>query len=459
LDRQLTPERCDLLIHNATVLTVNARNEVVADGAIAVAGTRIAAVGPSNALRQRFAATQSHDAQGAVVHPGFIDAHIHISQYTSRSVLARMDGTGLTMGDWKAQLRAEDEHDSATLAAIDYLRAGYTGFVDPGTIFEPDAVAAVADETGIRLWLTDPYVADRAHELGAHNPDLVSPAFMARWPKTTDVALQRLGRQLRRNDDRDGLVRAFIGLYGEGTASRELHQAALTLARQRGVQFQEHRGYNPVSYLAEEHALGRSQVAQLHDDGVLGPGTTFIHMNVVHKDDIPLLARSGTGVVWCPYSQLRMLGTAGAEPRSVELARAGAAVALATDIPRTVNFDALGTLAMGAAAACGTPTQPHEILRMRTIAAAATVGAAAELGSLEPGKRADLVVRAPSQSEALGLDPVWESAILGCGTAPALVVINGRAVLRDGVPLAVDPGAAADQARRSVRALLQRIGL
>jgi cytosine/adenosine deaminase-related metal-dependent hydrolase len=96
---------------------------------------------------------------------------------------------------------------------------------------------------------------------------------------------------------------------------------------------------------------------------------------------------------------------------------------------------------------------------MRTIAAAATVGAAHEVGSIEAGKRADLVVRAPAQSEALDLDPVWESAILGSGTAPALVLINGRAVLRDGVPLALEPGAVAERARRSVRALMQRIGL
>ena len=459
MDRQLTPERCDLLIHNATVLTVDVQNDIVTDGAVAIVGTRIVDVGASARLRQRFDATESFDARGAVVHPGFVDAHIHISQYTSRSVLARMDGTGVTMGDWKAQLRPEDEHASALLAAVDYLRAGYTGFVDPGTIFEPDAVAAVADKVGLRIWLTDPYVADRAHELGAHNPDLVSPAFMARGPKDRDAALRRLGGQLRRNDNRDGLVQAFIGLYGEGTASRELHQAALALARQHRVQFQEHRGYNPAAYLADERELGRSMVAQLHDDGVLGAGTTFIHMNVVHKGDVELLAQGKTGIVWCPYSQLRMLGTAGAEPRSVELARAGAAVALATDIPRTVNFDAIGTLATGAAVASGTPAQPREILRMRTIAAAATVGADGELGSIEVGKRADLVVRAPTASEALGLDPLWESAILGCGTAPALVLINGRVVLRDGVPLSVDPGAVAAQARRSVRGLLQRIGL
>jgi cytosine/adenosine deaminase-related metal-dependent hydrolase len=450
---------CDLLIHNAVVVTANAHDHILDDSAIAIAGHTIAAVGASTDLLRRFTPAQTFDAGGAVAHPGFIDAHIHISQYTSRSVLARMAPTAITMGDWKAQLRPEDEHDSALLAAVDYLRAGYTGFVDPGTIFEPDAVAAVADEIGIRIWLTDPYIADRAHELGAHNPDLVSPAFMARWPKNTDAALQRLGRQLRRNDHRDGLVRAFIGLYGEGTSSEELHKAALALARQHGVQFHEHRGYNPTAYRAEERRLGRSIVAQLHDDGVLGPGTTFVHMNVVHQDDVGLLARSRTGIVWCPYSQLRMLGVDGAEPRSVELARAGAAVALATDIPRTVNFDALGTLATGAAAACGTPAQPHEILRMRTIAAAATIGAESELGSIELGKRADIVVRTPAASEALGLDPAWETAILGCGTPPALVLVNGRAVLRDGVPVTVDPAEIAERARRSVRGLMQRIGL
>ena len=457
IDRE--PRPCDLLIYGGLVLSVDADNTVLQDGAVAVIGTRIAEVGPSDALRARYRGRETINARGAVVHPGFIDAHVHVSQYAARSALRRMAGTRTGMGDWKAALTPEDEHASARLAALDYLRSGYTGFVDPGTVFEPDAVAQAALESGIRLWLTDPYVADRGHRLTEHLGDLVSPGFLRRWPRDTDEALARLGAQLPRNASDDGLVHAFIGIYGDGTASPELYRAALELARRRGVQFQEHRGYLPASYLAEERAHGVSAIRRLNDDGVLGQGTTFIHMNVVHADEVPLIAGSGTGVVWCPYGQLQMIGKGDAEPRMPELHRAGAPVGLATDIPRVINFDALGALAVANAAACGTPVDGLEVLRMRTIGAATTIGGERTVGSLEAGKVADIVVGNACDTEALGVDPAWETAVHGRGRAPAAVIVNGTVVLRAGVPLKVDPADSARLARSSVRGLINRIGL
>lgn len=453
------PDACDVLVHSGRLLTVDREDRIVADGAIAVTGNRIVAVGPTPEVRARYRAHETIDAAGGIVHPGFIDAHIHISQYTSRCVLPLMAGTSVTMGDWKAALTPEDEHASAQLAAVDYLRSGYTAFVDPGTIFEPDAVASVAGETGLRIWLTDPYVGDMAHVLGSHEPDLVSATFLGRWPKNTDEALRRTGGQLYRNDISDGLVRGFIGLYGAATASPELTRHALAVARQAGVQFQEHRGYNPQVVREEERAAGASAVQRLFDAGLLGPGTSFTHMNAVSADDVRLLAETRTAIIWCPFAQLRAMGTGFAEPRMVELSRKGAPVGLATDIPRTVAFDALGSLAVANAAACGSFPNSHEILRMRTVSAAATIGAASDLGSIEVGKKADLVVRGPSALEFLGTDVAAEAAVLGVSEPPALTLINGKIVFRTGRPLRLEPEVVAAKGRASVKGLLARTGL
>ncbi|MDX0481920.1 amidohydrolase family protein [Sinorhizobium medicae] len=453
-------ESCDLLVHSGLVLTVDRTNTVLHDGAIAVTKRHICAVGSTADLKARFRAKDTFDAKGGIVHPGFIDAHIHVSQYTSRSVLPLMSGKSITMGDWKAALTPEDEHASAMLAAVDYLRAGYTGFVDPGTIFEPDAVAAVADTAGIRIWLTDPYVADAVTlSVFDRELELVSPGFLARWPKSTDAALKRLGSQLYRNRNKDALARAFIGIYGDGTATDALWNAALTFAREQGVQFQEHRGYDPIEQLEEEAKTGRSIVGQLKDAGALGRDVTFIHMNLVHQDDVAVLGDTGTGIVWCPFQQMRAMGTRRAEPRMVELARAGATVAVGTDIPRNLNFDALGSVAVCNAAALGVPLQAGELLRMRTIGGAMSVGADNEVGSLEAGKRADFVVREPASSEALGLDPFAEAAVVGLTRSPALTVINGEIVLQHGQLLRIDQGEAAFTARMSVKGLLTRTGI
>ncbi|RWI16548.1 amidohydrolase family protein [Mesorhizobium sp.] len=451
--------RCDLVVHNAVLLTVDATDKVITNGAMAIHDGKIVAVGASRDILTRYNSSQVLDANGGVVHPGFIDPHIHVSQYTSRSVLSSMEGTGITMGDWKSALTPEDEHASAALAAVDYLRSGYTGFVDPGTIFSPDAVAPVADEFNIRIWLTDPYVADAGAELKKHFPELVSEPFLALWPKSRDEAFRRLGSQLFRNKDKDSLVRAFIGLYGEGTDSPALFRAASDLARQHGVQVQEHLGYAPLLYRQREYALGVSMMEHMRDEGLLASHITFVHMNVVHPGDVQIISTHNVGVVWCPYGQLQMLGRGGAEGRMVELHRAGTKVGVASDIPRVVHFSALGTLAAVTSAATGLAASGREILRMRTLGAAATVGAASELGSLEEGKRADFVVRRPDVSENLGLDPALEFAVIADANSIDCVFVDGKRVVEHGQILKGDASAAVARAHQSVRGLAARLYL
>lgn len=450
---------CDLVVHNAVLLTVDAADRIIANGTIAVRDGAIAAVGATRDVLAHYHPRQLLDAGGGVVHPGFIDAHVHISQYTSRSVLTCMEGTGVTMGDWKSALTPEDEHASAALAAIDYLKSGYTGFVDPGTIFSPDAVASVAAEAGIRIWLTDPYVADAGTELKKHFPELANDSFLARWPKNRDEAFSRLGSQLFRNKDRNGLVRAFIGLYGEGTDSQELFRAAFNLARQHGVQMQEHLGYSPLLYRQRESALGTSMLEHMRNEGLLNGHVTFVHMNAVHAGDVEILAGHEVGIVWCPYGQLQMLGRGGAEGRMMEMHRAGVKVGIASDIPRAVHFSSLGSLATVTAAATGLAASGREILRMRTIGSAATVGAASELGSLEVGKRGDFVVRRPDVSENLGRDHALEFAVLANADSIEFVFVNGECVVSQGEVLRVDDHAVISRAQDSVRRLAACIGL
>ena len=127
---------------------------VIRDGAIAVAGTRIAAIGPVDDLKTRFAARQTIDAKGCFVHPGFIDTHLHISQQISRGfdeLLARNPGVGVNYADWKAQLHDFEEAASTRLGALDLLKNGFTAFVDGGTAFSPDVVAEASASSACAL--------------------------------------------------------------------------------------------------------------------------------------------------------------------------------------------------------------------------------------------------------------------------------------------------------------------
>ncbi len=254
-------------------------------------------------------------------------------------------------------------------------------------------------------------------------------------------------------------MKAFVGLYGEATDSPELYQAALKLARDHGVRLQEHLGYLPAFQLKREKALGQPQLRWFEERRFLDSHVTFIHMNLVREDEISLLGKYGLRVVWCPWGQLQMLGKDGAQPRMVDLHRAGVAVGIASDIPRVAEFDALGTVAFSAATAAGQPISPREILRMRTIGAAATIGADTELGSLEVGKRADFVVRCASDSVNFGFDPGLELAVIGGRHTVKAVFVGGRQVVDRGQVLTLDEGAVIAGAHRSARALASRIGL
>ncbi|KAB2850616.1 MAG: amidohydrolase family protein [Hyphomicrobiaceae bacterium] len=446
----------DLVIRHGHVVTANHDMLEFSDGAVAVDGGRIVALGPTDALDLSWRGRVTIDARGGIVRPGSIDAHIHVSQYTARSVLPRMGNGPINMGHWKAELRPEDEHASAALAAIDYLCSGFTGFVDPGTIFEPDAVAPVAEETGIRIWLTDPYVADQGRKLGEKNPELVAPPFLARWPATTDDAARRVGSQLWRNRARTGLVHAFVGIYGESTSSDDLRRHAVDVARRDRVQFQQHLGYTPAAYRDDAAQLGRTPLAEFERLHGLGEDITLLHMNEVSSDDEALILARRPALVWCPYGTLQAIGAGGRRNRMGALSQSGGRVALGTDIPRAINFETLGGLAVGVGAATSSPLAPRQILAMMTSNAAASVGADRETGSLEIGKSADVVVHHPPE---LSVDPVWEAIVLGGRRTVDKVFVAGRKVIDDGRSMLADTEVILEAARASVRAIVGRTGL
>src|SRR5579872_4516325 len=230
-------EVCDILVTNGYVITVDPERRIFAPGAIAIRGRRIVAVGPDREIKAHYSATRTFDAQGAVVHPGFIDPHLHIVHGTSRGPFSNSAITAkqpVNFADWKADVTPEDEHVATKLAALELLRRGFTCFVEPGTVFDGDAVASAAETVGVRGLLAAPYLWDDIEimdELGR----LGGPALFERAPPNLDHCLKQLGRELHRNSNPDALVRGYVAIYGLGTASDALLRAAKACADEAGV--------------------------------------------------------------------------------------------------------------------------------------------------------------------------------------------------------------------------------
>ena len=454
-------QHCDLLIHNACVISVDAERRVFSPGAVVVRGHSLAAVGPEREVMQGIQAARTIDAGGAVVHPGFIDAHNHVVGAGCRGVFANEaddPASGVNYAAWKADVSSEDEAAATTLTALQLLHAGYTGVVEAGTVFDTQATSAAAEAAGIRICLAAPYLWD---EVGVmrHLGSLESQALFARAPADFEHCVAELGSELHRNEDPDGRQHGFVCLYGIGTASDELERRADALAREHGVVLHQHEGYEIASTRAETERLGHSRIVHLDSLGVLHAGSTLVHMNTLTDEDVDIVSERGCSVVWCPGPHLAM-GLAGkVECRMPELLRRGVNVTLGSDSARSSAFGDEALLAQLVAANAGELLAPETILEMLTINAARAAGLGAITGSLEVGKRADLVITDPNAAEAYpGVNPLHQ-AVLTCRGHARTVLVNGEAVIDEGRNTRLDEREAFAKARESVGERIQRLGL
>ena len=434
-------------------------------GALAVRGKRVAAVGPEREVIEGLGlrAVRTIDARGAAVHPGFIDAHNHVVGAGCRGVFANEaddPASGVNYATWKADVTSDDEAAATTLTALQLLHAGYTGVVEAGTAFDTGATAEAAEAAGIRISLSEPYLWDDVTVM-RQLASLESRALFARAPPDFERCVAELGGELHRNEDPDGRQHGFVCLYGLGTASDELVRRADALAREHRVVLHQHEAYEIASAQAETERLGRSRIAHLDSLGVLHAGSTLVHMNTLTDEDVDIVSERGCSVVWCPIPHLAM-GLAGkVECRMPELLRRGVNVTLGSDSARSSAFGDEALAAQLVAANAGEPLAPETILEMLTINAARAAGLGELTGSLEPGKRADLVVTDPDAPEAFpAANPVHQAVLTCRGQAHArTVVVNGEVVIDEGRSTRLDEREACASARASVRERIRRLNL
>ena len=455
-------ETCDILVRNGYVISMDAERRIFAPGAVAITGSRITAVGPERELLQRYRGRRAFDAGGAVVHPGFIDAHNHIVHGTCRGVFADTAGSGrlkVSFADWKADVTPEDEYVAAMLAGLEMLRNGFTMLIEPGSVFEPDAVAEAATLTGVRTLLAGCYLWDQV-EVMRHLGGLESRMLYDRAPPRLERCLDELGNQLHRNRDPEALARGYVALYGLGTASDELLRAAKALADDAGVAFHQHEGYYPAATEADRERLGRSRIVHLQEQGVLGPNATLVHMAVMDEEEIAPIKESGTSIVWCPLAFQKTGISDQARCRHPELYRDGINVALGTDGALECTIGDAALSAFHLAASTRTPVTPAMLLEMQTVNAARAAGLSDQVGSLEPGRRADLVIRSASAAETgPGVNPVHQLALTSRAGTIDTVIVNGEVVFHGGRSTRLDEAEVRAAARRSVEQRMARLGL
>ena len=453
------PIAADLLIKHAWIVTMDAERRIYRDGAIAIAGDSIVAVGQSNTVERAVAAKEVIDgADRFVVTPGFVNCHIHITgEPITRGFVPDDTDWRTNVFDWliptyMAQSPAE-EQVSAKLAALEMLRTGTTCFIEAGTILDLGAVMEALGETGIRGRLGQ-WLQDRAFA-----PDDDQAAL------TKDAIARMEAQQAAFPATGDPLLAAWPCLVGHNTATDDLWQAATELAKASGVGVTAHMSADPADPDYYLETAGRRAITHLAELGALGPHLSLTH--AVHLDDeeVALLAESGTSVTHCPMTAMKGGYGASSMGKFPEMERAGVNIQLGTDGNNNGNASDL-MRAMFAAAGIHKDARRDpdvfaatSVLEMGTINGAKGAQQGESIGALAVGMKADFVLHDRDRPEWRPLfNPVNQLVYSADGRGVHSVWVDGKRVVDDYRSTLIDEDKLYAEAEAAGHAVIAKTG-
>jgi 5-methylthioadenosine/S-adenosylhomocysteine deaminase len=357
---------------------------------------------------------------------------------------------GRSIFEWAVPLHGahtgDDDELCAQLTCVESARNGVTTLVEAGTIAHADRVAEGVRRVGLRA------------TIGVWGWDVEAGPFAA--PPDEVLDRQRAVLDLL---PAGSSVTGWVTLVGHSLASDELLVGAADLARRRGAGMTMHLSptrSDPDAYL-QRH--GRRPAVHLHELGVLGPHLLLAHAVWFDDAEIDAVLDTRTAIASCPWAYLRHGQGMTGQARHAELFRRGGRIALGCDATNAGDQnDILRAAALLAGLAKDTRVDPtwfgaHEALEIATIRGAEAIGMHADIGSLEPGKFADLVIHDPDAPTwnprgDTPLQLVWSAD----GRTVRDVLVGGHEVVRDGRVVTVDERSLRTEARRAAPALLAR---
>ena len=412
----------DLLITNATVVTMDPAHRIIENGIVATRGDAIAYVGSK--IRQvgskGYTAKQTIDAHGALVLPGFINGHTHVPMTLFRGL-----HDDVTLDDWLRKYIFPAEAKNVTedfvrwgtrLAAAEQIRSGVTTFAD--MYYFEDAIAEETKAAGMRGVLGETFID-----------------FPAPDNKTNAAMLEYTEKFLKRWQG-DALIHAAPAPHSIYTCSAKTLQDSAALARKYHAPILIHVAEMKKELddsLAQNHA---TPVQYLEKLGILGPDVVAAHCIYVTKTDEAILAGHQVGCVHNPSSNMML--ASGTAP-IVEERAAGIAVGLGTDGPAGSNndLDLMEEMDLAAKLQKITQMDPRAlnakgVVEMATIEGARALHLDKEIGSLENGKKADFILISLNEPNAVPIYDIYAQLAYSLKASDVeTVVIGGKIVMRD----------------------------
>ncbi|MFF8810890.1 8-oxoguanine deaminase [Streptomyces pactum] len=448
-----------IVIENCAIATVDADDTEYASGHVVVAGNRIEAVGAGAAPRDLDGVVRRIDGTGHLATPGLVNTHHHFYQWITRGL-----AQDHSLFDWLVALyptwaRIDEEmvHAAAQGSLAMMARGGVTTAMDHHYVHPRGAgdlsgtIVAAAAAMGIRLTLARGSM-DRGTSAGGLPPDFAV--------ETLDGALAATEETIDRHHDAspDAMTRIAVAPCSPFSVSTELLRQAAGLARRKGVRLHTHGSETVEEEKFCRELFGMGPTEYFESTGWLGEDVWMAHCVHMNDSDIAAFARTGTGVAHCPSSNARL---AAGIARVPDMLAAGVPVGLGVDGTASNESGELHTELRNAllinrlGGHREKALNARQALRLGTHGGARVLGRADHIGSLEPGKLADLVLwRIDGIGHASIADPV-AALVLGPPAPVTLSLVDGRPVVEDGRLTTADEDAIArttrDQARRLAR--------
>jgi cytosine/adenosine deaminase-related metal-dependent hydrolase len=410
--------------HARYILTVDRQRRIIEDGAILVEGGRIRRVGKAAELADT-QADRVIDGRHLVITPGFLNGHMHISYaHPVRGIFPDEQASPLLhVFNLQSAMTEEEEYHATLLGLVELVRNGTVCFLDPGSTKFPDACLQAYEDAGIRV------------VLGEAVTDQDAPWKLPRYPASEAVA--RTASCIEKWNGRlDGRIRAWAMPFSYETCSAALLQALKRAVDERGTGLTLHHNSGTKARRDAVARHGHSPTAYLESIGVVGPNVLLAHCLGLDEAEVDVVARTGTAVAMCPVTAAKGGRGVAEHGRMPELLARGVKIALGCDSPNNSNhLDMVRTMNMAAIqykdARQDTRQVPAETaLEMATIDGAHALGWSDELGSIEVGKKADLVCFDTLRPEWQALwNPVNNLVYNADGRSVHTVVIDGRVVV------------------------------
>lgn len=409
----------DTLIFARWIIPVRPANTTLEDYAIAIRQAKIIDILPAAEARNTYQASNTVELNDHVLTPGLINTHGHAAMTLFRGMADDYPlHEWLEQHIWPAEGQWVGEQfvfDGSQLAIAEMLRCGTTCFSD--MYFFPEQTAKAAIQAGIRAQLSFP-VFD----------------FPSAWGQGADDYIKK-GLQLRDDFKHNDKIDIVFGPHAPYTVSDDPIRRVATLAAELDINVQIHVHETQQEIDDALAATGKRPLQRLDELGLLSPRTQLVHMTALNDDDIALVKRSGSHVITCPESNLKL--ASGFCPVQ-SLLDAGINVALGTDGAASNNdLDMFGEMRTAAlltkAVACNAAALPDwQALEMATLSGAKALGLDDKIGSLEIGKEADIIAIDLSAIEQQPVyQPISQLVYSSCGHRVSHSWIKGQCVMSE----------------------------